>query len=91
QARAMGARRLERLARQALMAAGHAIAPPPISETLTPPERRVCELAALGLDDREIAQALFVSVSEVRGHLRTALEKLGVDDRSGLHSALRAA
>ncbi len=45
-------------------------------DALTPAERRVAELAASGLTNREIAHALFVSVKTVGTHLGHIYEKL---------------
>ena len=45
-------------------------------EALTPAERRVADLAASGLTNREVAQALFVSVKTVGTHLGHIYEKL---------------
>ncbi len=45
-------------------------------EALTPSERRVAELAAGGLTNREIAHALFVTVKTVGTHLGHIYEKL---------------
>ena len=45
-------------------------------EALTPAERRVAELAAGGLTNREIGQALFVSVKTVGTHLGHIYDKL---------------
>ncbi|HVF78041.1 MAG TPA: AAA family ATPase, partial [Solirubrobacteraceae bacterium] len=42
------------------------------ADALTPSERRVCRLAADGLGNRDIAQALFVTVRTVEGHLTLA-------------------
>jgi DNA-binding CsgD family transcriptional regulator len=55
---------------------------------LTPAERRVVELAAEGRSNKEIAQALFVSVRTVEAHLRSAYAKLGVRSRAQLASRL---
>jgi DNA-binding NarL/FixJ family response regulator len=57
---------------------------PPPSGELTPAERRVAELAADGLANKEIAQALFVSVKTVEGHLSHVYVKLGVRSRAQL-------
>lgn len=56
---------------------------------LTPSERRVCELAADGLSNKEIAQALFVTVHTVEVHLSHAYAKLGVRSRSQLAGRLK--
>jgi DNA-binding CsgD family transcriptional regulator len=51
---------------------------------LTPAERRVVELAANGASNKEIAQALFVSVHTVETHLTHSYAKLGVRSRAQL-------
>jgi DNA-binding CsgD family transcriptional regulator len=51
---------------------------------LTPTERRVAELAARGLSNKEIAQALVVTVNTVEFHLRNAYAKLGIRSRAQL-------
>ena len=45
-------------------------------EALTASERRVAELAGDGLTNREIAQALFVTMRTVEGHLTRVFAKL---------------
>ena len=50
--------------------------------------RRIAELAASGSQNREIAQALFVTTATVEFHLRNAYRKLGIGGRSGLAEAL---
>jgi len=57
---------------------------------LTPGERRVAELAAAGQSNRQIANALFVTVKAVEWHLGNAYRKLGVGGRDGLPAALSA-
>jgi DNA-binding CsgD family transcriptional regulator len=57
---------------------------PRSSSELTPTEQRVVELAAEGLSNKEIAEALFVSVHTVETHLSRAYSKLGVRSRSQL-------
>ena len=47
-------------------------------EALTPSERRVAELAAAGMQNREIAQALFVTTKMVGTHLAHIYQKLGL-------------
>jgi DNA-binding CsgD family transcriptional regulator len=55
---------------------------------LTPREREAAELAARGLTDREIAEALFLSIRTVHAHLRSAYAKLGVAGRGELAAIL---
>ena len=57
-------------------------------ESLTPSERRVAELAASGLTNRQIAQSLFVTVKTVETHLAAAYDKLGIGSRRQLPAAL---
>jgi DNA-binding NarL/FixJ family response regulator len=57
-------------------------------EALTGSERRVARLAAEGLSNKEIAQALFVTVKAVEVHLTNVYRKLGIRSRSRLSSAL---
>jgi DNA-binding CsgD family transcriptional regulator len=51
---------------------------------LTEAEARVAKLAAAGRTNREIADALFMSVRTVEGHLSHAYAKLGVRSRTEL-------
>jgi DNA-binding NarL/FixJ family response regulator len=51
---------------------------------LTPSERRVVELAAEGLANKQIANTLFVTVNTVEVHLAHAYAKLGVRSRTQL-------
>ena len=48
---------------------------------LTPREREVVELVAHGLEDREIAARLLMSVHTVRTHLRHVRAKTGPTNR----------
>jgi DNA-binding CsgD family transcriptional regulator len=57
-------------------------------ESLTARERQVAALAAQGMSNAEIAEALFVSVKTAEWHLRHAYEKLDVGSRSELSAAL---
>ena len=57
---------------------------------LTPRERSVCALAAAGRTNREIAEALFISVRTVEFHLSGAYPKLGIGSRRELAAALAA-
>ena len=57
-------------------------------DSLTPSERRVVRLAASGMSNREIAQALFVTTKTVEMHLGHAYPKLGVRGRGELKAVL---
>jgi DNA-binding NarL/FixJ family response regulator len=57
-------------------------------DALTPSERRVAELAAGELSNKEIAQALFVTVKTVELHLSSAYRKLALGSRRELAAAL---
>ncbi len=57
-------------------------------EALTASERRIAELAAQGLTNREIAQTLFVTARTVEGHLTHVFYKLDVKARTELPAAL---
>jgi ATP/maltotriose-dependent transcriptional regulator MalT len=56
---------------------------------LTPSERRVAELAAAGHKNREIADALYLTLTTVEYHLRHCYRKLGIVSRAGLDAALQ--
>jgi DNA-binding CsgD family transcriptional regulator len=58
------------------------------ADRLTPGERRVAELAAAGQSNRQIANALFITVKAVEWHLGNAYRKLGVRARDELASTL---
>ena len=58
--------------------------------SLTPSERRVAELAAQGMTNRQIAQALFVSHPTVVTHLSHCYQKLDISSREQLSAALVA-
>ncbi|HEY4863928.1 MAG TPA: AAA family ATPase [Candidatus Dormibacteraeota bacterium] len=59
-------------------------------EALTASERRIAELSAEGLTNREIAQTLFVTARTVEGHLTNVFNKLDVNARTALPAALAA-
>ena len=59
-------------------------------ESLTPAETRVARLAGGGMTNREIAQALFVTVKTVEMHLSRVYKKLDVASRDQLDEALSA-
>jgi DNA-binding CsgD family transcriptional regulator len=52
--------------------------------SLTPTEHRVAELAASGLTNRQLAEALFVTVKTVETHLAHIYQKLGTRSRAEL-------
>ena len=59
------------------------------AESLTASELRVCQLAADGMSNAEIAQALFVTRRTVETHLGNAYRKLEIASRAELANALR--
>ncbi len=61
------------------------------TDALTPAERRVADLAASGMSNREIAQSLFVSLRTVETHLTHSYQKLGIASREQLDAALATA
>jgi DNA-binding CsgD family transcriptional regulator len=85
-----GARALAQRAREELVAVG--ARPRRDAATgraaLTVRESQVAGLAAQGMSNREIAEALFVTVKTVEWHLKHAYRKLGVGSRRELGPAL---
>jgi DNA-binding NarL/FixJ family response regulator len=80
-----------RQVRQALDTTRELPSPAPTSglvATLTPSELRVVELAAAGMTNREIGEALYVTVKAVEWHLSNAYPKLGVRGRGELAAIL---
>jgi len=57
---------------------------PAAAGALTETERRVAELAAAGLTNREVAQQLFVAVKTVEANLARVYRKLGITSRAEL-------
>ena len=90
-ARRCGAARTARRANEELQATGETVRRyTPIGvESLTPSERRVAELAASGMTNRQIAQLLFVTVKTVEAHLSATYHKLDIRSRQELPAALR--
>jgi DNA-binding CsgD family transcriptional regulator len=89
---ATGAVALARRAREELRVAGGK-APAPADArgaSLTPSEHRVAELAAAGQTNRQIADALFVTVKSVEWHLGNVYRKLDIRGRVQLAAALSA-
>ena len=56
----------------------------PESKTLSPREREIARLVALGLHNAEIAKKLFISEVTVKTHLNNVFQKLSLRDRVGL-------
>ena len=61
------------------------------ADALTPSERRVAQMAADGMINREIAQALFVTEKTVETHLGHTYAKLKVRSRTQLQEAFTKA
>jgi DNA-binding CsgD family transcriptional regulator len=57
-------------------------------DALTASERRVAQLAAEGMSNKEIAQTLFVTIKTVELHLSQAYRKLDISSRAQLNKAL---
>jgi DNA-binding CsgD family transcriptional regulator len=89
-AAACGASALATRARDELIAAGARPRRERTSgqEALTASERRVALMAASGMSNREIAQALFVTMKTVAMHLTHIYEKLDITGRTDLPAAL---
>jgi DNA-binding NarL/FixJ family response regulator len=60
------------------------------ADALTISELRICRMAAEGLSNPAIAQALFVTRGTVESHLHVAYRKLGISSRKALPEALRS-
>ena len=63
---------------------------PSRNQSLTPSERRVAELAASGMSNRDIAATLFISIKTVEANLGRVYRKLGVRGRVALARRLEA-
>src|SRR5262249_219862 len=59
-------------------------------DSLTPSERRVAEMAADNMTNKDIAQALFVTPKTVEVHLSSVYRKLQISSRAQLPDALGA-
>ncbi|MBP2472239.1 DNA-binding CsgD family transcriptional regulator [Crossiella equi] len=82
-----GAARLAGLAREDLIATG--ARPKPSAAALSPGERRVAELAASGLANRQIAETLHLTLRTVETHLSATYRKLGLANRAALREHFR--
>jgi DNA-binding CsgD family transcriptional regulator len=85
-----GAEPLAERAREELIAAGAKPRSRALSGagSLTPSERRIAGMAAEGMTNREIAQALFVTPRTVEMHLSNAFRKLEIGSRTQLTDSL---
>ncbi|MEX2194862.1 MAG: AAA family ATPase [Thermoleophilaceae bacterium] len=90
-ARRCGAGALAEEAREELAATGARLRREALSgvDSLTPSERRVATMAAQSMSNREIAQALFVTIKTVEVHLGHTYGKLEISSRGELPEALR--
>lgn len=89
-AQSRGLRPLEERVRRLLDRIGES-ANRPAAEALTlltPSERRVADLTATGLTNRQVAQELFVTVKAVEWHLSNVYRKLGIHSRNELPTLL---
>jgi DNA-binding CsgD family transcriptional regulator len=88
-----GAKALAERARTELLATGARPRRAALSgvDALTASERRVAEIAAGGLSNREIAQALFVTEKTIEWHLSQAYRKLDIRSRSELAAIVKEA
>jgi DNA-binding CsgD family transcriptional regulator len=85
-----GATALASRAREELIAAGARPRRERISgvDSLTASERRVAQLAADGMTNREIAQTLFITMKTVATHLTHCYQKLDITSRDELRDKL---
>jgi DNA-binding NarL/FixJ family response regulator len=60
----------------------NAAGPDPRYEQLSPQERRVLDLVAEGLTNRQIAERLFLAEKTVKNYVSSVLHKLGVERRT---------
>lgn len=86
----LGARRIQAMAHDDLLATGARPRRYTISgaESLTPSELRVARLAMAGRTNREIAQQLFVTPKAVEYHLANAYRKLQIGSRRELAATM---
>ena len=87
-----GARLLAERASTELRAAGGRPRRSAVSgvDALTASERRVAEMAASGMTNKVVAQALFVTLRTVELHLSNGYRKLGITSRQELAAAIRS-
>lgn len=82
-----------RRAHEELIAAGARPRRDPIESRskLTASESRVARMAAEGMTNREVAQALFVTEKTIENHLRSVFRKLDIGSRTQIAQALAVA
>jgi DNA-binding CsgD family transcriptional regulator len=87
-----GARRIAAKSRAELIAAGAKPRRDAITgrDALTAGELRVARLAAQGLTNRDIAQALFITTKTAKAHLNRVYRKLDITRRGQLADALNS-
>lgn len=92
-ARRCGATRLAERAREELAATGARLRREMLTgrDALTATEQRIAAMAAEGLSNPDIAQALFVTRKTVENHLSRIYPKLGINSRTQLAEALATA
>jgi DNA-binding CsgD family transcriptional regulator len=92
EATACGAIGLAELGRAELVAAGGRPRRARVTgrDALTPAEQRVAALAADGHTNKQVAQAMFLTVKTVETHLARTYQKLGIKGRQQLAAALAA-
>jgi DNA-binding CsgD family transcriptional regulator len=61
------------------------------AESLTASELRIAEMAASGLTNQQVAEALFVTSKTVENHLGRVYQNLGIHSRDAITDSLRAA
>ena len=61
--------------------------PDPCFEALSDREREVAVLVAAGFSNRQIADALFISLATVKDHVHAILAKTGLDSRARVAAA----
>jgi DNA-binding CsgD family transcriptional regulator len=88
----LGARRVTARARSELVVAGARPRRDAITgrDALTPAELGVARLAAQGMTNREVAQALFITTKTASAHLSRVYRKLEITRRAQLPDALAA-
>jgi DNA-binding CsgD family transcriptional regulator len=81
------AARLRRSLRRLGVGFGHRRGRKGYGDQLSPREAEIVAMAAEGRTNREIAEALFLSVRTVDAHMSRAIRKLGVSSRRDLAAA----